>query len=80
MVDLNLQSARRQFLWLAAISSGLGLLSAWDARDHVIWALEVLPVFFIAGLVWRLGWTPSVFLGRWMFFHALVLIVGAHYT
>ena len=80
MVDLNLQSARRQFRRLAVLASVLGLLSAWGARDHVIWMLEVLPVFLIAGAAWRFDWTPSVFLGRWMFFHAIVLIVGAHYT
>ena len=47
MVDLNLQSARRQFRWLAVLASALGLMSAWGARDHVIWMLEVLPVFLI---------------------------------
>jgi putative membrane protein len=80
MVDLNLQRARRQFAWLAAVAAVLGLLSALGARDKVVWALEVAPVYLVVGVVWCRGWAPTCFLSRWMFVHAFVLIVGAHYT
>ncbi len=80
MVDLNLQSARRRFRRLAVVAVALGLLSAVGARDLAVWGLEASPVFLVTGVVWACGWAPSVFLSRWMFVHALVLIVGAHYT
>lgn len=80
MVDLKLQSARRQFERLAVLAAILGLLSAYGARDKIVWSLEVLPVCLVVGAIWLRGWAPTAFLSRWMFVHALVLIVGAHYT
>ena len=80
MVDLNLHQARGRFLILAAVATASGLLSAFGARDGVVWCLEVLPVFVVGAVVWLRGWAPSGLLGTCLFLHALVLIVGAHYT
>lgn len=80
MVDLKSQSDRRLFERLAVVAAALGLLSAYGAKDKVVWALEVLPVYLVVGAIWLRGGAPSGFLSGWMFAHAVVLIVGAHYT
>ena len=57
-------------------------ISAIDPTDRVTWWLEVLPVFIgYAALIatWnRFRFTPLAY--RLIFVHALILIVGGHYT
>jgi putative membrane protein len=80
MDDLKVQSARREFRALAALSLFAASLGALGCRDLLTWALESLPVFLVAPLAWAVAAPPSRLLGRALFLHALVLAVGAHWT
>ena len=80
MDDLSVQQARREFRLLAAVALSVATLSAWGCKDLPTWTLEALPVFLVAPLAWILASPPSRLLGRALFVHALVLIVGAHWT
>lgn len=69
-------------LVLLAIASGALLLSGLDPYDRTTWLLEVAPVLIIAPamlLSWRrYPLTPLLY--RLALLHALVLILGGHYT
>jgi len=80
MVDLNVQSARREFRALTLIATACSLLAFFGCAERLTWALEVAPVWVVTVFAWVYPVAPSVLVGRLMFFHALVLIVGAHYT
>lgn len=80
MVDLRPAPARREFRALAATALVVAALSFFGCKDVPTWCLEVLPVFLIAPLAWAVASPPSRLLGRAMFLHALVLVVGAHWT
>lgn len=80
MDDLSVHSARREFRLLAALALGVALLSAFGCKDLPTWGLEALPVFLVAPLAWMVSSPPSRLLGRALFLHALVLVVGAHWT
>lgn len=80
MDDLSVQQARGEFRLLAAVALSVATLSAWGCKDLPTWTLEALPVFLVAPLAWILASPPSRLLGRALFVHALVLIVGAHWT
>jgi len=66
---------------LAATLLGLGV-SAWRPYDWTTWLLEVLPVILGLGLLLytraRFPLTRLVY--RLLFLHALLLMVGGHYT
>jgi putative membrane protein len=72
-------SPRREIRLLAGTSVVLALLAAAGCKDLPTWALEASPVFLGAALVPFLP-APSRLLGRLLFVHALILIVGAHWT
>lgn len=80
MVDLRPAPARREFRALAATALVVAALSFFGCKDVPTWCLEVLPVFLIAPLAWAVIPPPSRLLGCAMFLHALVLVVGAHWT
>lgn len=72
-------SPRREFHVLCATATGLALLAAIGCRDLATWAMEAAPVF-IAAAVAPFAPAPSRLLGRLLFLHGLVLIVGSHWT
>lgn len=74
--------SRREIACLLVIVVATGLWSWLDAHDPLIWWMESLPVWIGLGLLFA-TWRPFPFtrLACWlMAFHALVLLVGAHYT
>lgn len=80
MSDLRVEPVRNEFRRWALAALGLTCVSFYGAADRLVWGLEALPVLFFAGAAWCWSGTPSRFLARWMFLHAVVLLVGAHYT
>lgn len=63
--------------------AGLALVvSGIQPHDRITWLLEVAPVLIGAPILWstyqRFRLTPLVY--RLLFLHALILIVGGHYT
>jgi len=72
-------TARREFTLLAAVAVALAALAALGCKDLPTWALESCPVFLGAALAPFLP-PPSRLLGRLLLAHALVLIVGSHWT
>ncbi|NIR59284.1 MAG: DUF2238 domain-containing protein [Gammaproteobacteria bacterium] len=67
---------------LGASLAGVLLWSALGPRDRLTWVLEASPVMvalpLLALLYRRFAFTPLVYTLIWL--HALVLLVGAHYT
>ena len=72
----------RETLVLLAITAAALSISAISPTDRTTWWLEVLPVFIgyaVLITTWnRFRFTPLAY--RLVFLHALVLIVGGHYT
>ena len=72
-------------LWFWALIGATALATAYSLyqpADHLTWLLEAAPVILGVGL---LVWTRRSFPLTWLvmgllFVHALVLLVGAHYT
>jgi putative membrane protein len=68
-------------LYSAAMLTALAF-SAWGAHDLPTWAMEVAPVFVVLPLLWvthkRFPLTTLLYL--LIFVHALVLMLGGHYT
>src|SRR4051794_26822847 len=63
----------------------LGLILLWSGltpRDRLTWWLEVFPVFIGAGVLLGLyrTWTFSRLVCWILWLHAIVLIIGGHYT
>ena len=73
-------SARREFLRVALVAAGLCLLSFVDCRDRLTWLMEAAPVIVGVALAWILPLAPSRLLGRLLLVHAVILLVGAHWT
>ncbi len=69
------------FLLLAA-AAGAVALSAVGPHDRITWLLEAFPVLLGAPILVathrRFPLTPLVY--RLLFLHALILVLGAHYT
>ncbi|MEE4294137.1 MAG: DUF2238 domain-containing protein [Xanthomonadales bacterium] len=67
--------------WLALFFLVLGW-SAWNPHDRVTWWLEVLPALLaLVVLAATRGRFPLTALCYWLIlFHAVVLMVGGHYT
>jgi putative membrane protein len=80
MDDLRVHSARREFRKLAAVALFASAISAVGCHDGLTWSLEALPVLLLAPLAWIVAAPPSRLLGRTLLLHALVLLVGAHWT
>ena len=74
--------ARREPVALLAIALVLLVLSGIHPYDRTTWLLEVFPILLAAPLLVatarRFPLTPLVY--RLIFLHALVLMVGGHYT
>lgn len=73
-------SARREFLLVAAVAAVLCIPSFVGCRDRVTWLLEAAPVLIGVGLAWAYPLAPSRLLGRLLLAHAILLLVGAHWT
>lgn len=75
------RSATEPLILLAVTSAAL-VVSGLDPHNWTIWMLEVAPIFIVAPLMlwtWRrFPLTPLMY--RLALLHALVLILGAHYT
>lgn len=72
-------TARREISLLSWAACALALVAAVGCADLATWALEASPVFIGAAIASRLP-APSRLLGRLLFVHALILIVGSHWT
>jgi putative membrane protein len=74
--------ARREPLVLLAVALAALVVSGIGPKDRLTWVLEVAPVLIGAVVLvatWkRFPLTPL--LCRLLFFHALVLVLGGHYT
>ena len=57
-------------------------LSAWGAYDLPTWCLEVAPVLLALPFLWLFGKSGrmSPFLQVFILVHALILMIGGHYT
>lgn len=69
-------------LLLAGITLAALVVSGMDPYDRATWVLEVLPVFLGGAILiatYR-SFRLSSFLYRLLTLHALILILGAHYT
>jgi putative membrane protein len=66
------------------LGAGLALLalSGWSPHDRFTWVLEVAPILIAVPILVatyrRFRLTPLAY--RLIFFHALILMVGGHYT
>ncbi len=81
-IDPKSATVRREALvLLIAAAAGL-VLSGIRPHDRTTWLLEVFPILLGAPLLVvtgrRFTFTPLVY--RLMFLHALILMVGGHYT
>lgn len=72
-------------LFFTALGLGLAVVFAWsavDPRDRLTWVLEVLPVpialVLLAATYRRFAFSRLAYLAMWA--HALILLVGGHYT
>jgi putative membrane protein len=72
-------SPRREINLFAGAACVAALISAVGCADLPTWALEASPVFIGTALIAFLP-PPSRLLGRLLFVHALVLVIGAHWT
>lgn len=77
----NTLDARGLALWSVVLITLLGL-SAWHPLELDTWAMEVAPIFVALPLLW-LSWrrfplTPLLY--GLIFVHALILMLGGHYT
>jgi putative membrane protein len=74
--------SKREPLLLLGIVAGALLLSSVKPYDRTTWLLEVFPVLIAApilvGTHARFPLTPLLY--RLLFLHALILILGGHYT
>ena len=73
-------SARREFLIVAALAAALCVPSYVGCHDRLTWLLEAAPVLLGVALAWAFPVVPSRLLGRLMLAHAVILLVGAHWT
>jgi len=73
---------RPEVIVLLAIGAGLLLWSGIAPRDRTTWVLEVFPIFVVVPLLFatasRFPLTPLAY--RLIFVHALILMLGGHYT
>lgn len=76
------RTARREPLALLAATSAALAVSAVRPHDYFTWFLEVAPVFIGASILIatyrRFPLTPLAY--RLLFVHALILMLGGHYT
>lgn len=79
---INTPAASREPLWLALAAIAALVASGIGPHDRGTWILEVFPVVIALPLLaWlrpTLPFTPLVY--RCIFIHALILMLGGHYT
>jgi putative membrane protein len=80
-----MRPAREPTRLLAILGGTFLIVFAWSAigpKDRTVWWLEVLPaligVVVLLATYWRFRLTPLLYVLIWA--HALVLLVGGHYT
>lgn len=75
-------SARYEPLVLLMLVAGAVIVSGIHPYDRLVWWLEVLPVLIGAPIliVTRRSFPLTPLLYRLLFLHALILILGAHFT
>lgn len=75
-------SHHREHVVLLVLAAAVLLWSGIGPKDRLTWWLEVTPVLIGAPLLiatyWRFPLTPLIY--RLVFLHAVVLMVGGHYT
>ncbi len=68
--------------WYSAALVGLLALSGWRPHDLPTWAMEIAPVAIVLVILWlthrRFPLTPLLY--ALIFVHALILMLGGHYT
>jgi putative membrane protein len=75
-------ASRNESLFLLAVVGFALAVSGWKPFDQLTWFLEIFPVLIAIPLLWitRANF-PLTRLLYWLIaFHALVLILGGHYT
>ena len=74
--------SHRAFILYSVALLGLLALSAIQAFDAAVWAMEVAPIAIVLPLLWgtrrRFPLTPMLY--ALIFLHAVVLMVGGHYS
>lgn len=75
-------ASRNESLFLLAVVGVALALSAWKPYDGLTWFLEVFPVLVAIPLLWATrARFPLTRLLYWLILvHALILILGGHYT
>ena len=77
-----MEVTRKEPLVLLALTGVTLVVSGWAPHDRVTWLLEVFPVLLGAPILIvthrRFPLTPLLY--RLLFLHALILILGGHYT
>ncbi|MFM7785303.1 MAG: DUF2238 domain-containing protein [Gammaproteobacteria bacterium] len=75
-------ASRNELLFLLMVVCVSLLLSAWKPYDGLTWFLEVFPVLVAIPLLWATRASfPLTRLLYWLIVvHALILILGGHYT
>jgi len=75
-------ASRNELLFLLGVTLLALLTSGWQPFDRLTWFLEVLPVLIAIPLLWatRAGFPLTRLLYWLIVVHALILILGGHYT
>jgi len=75
-------ASRRELGFLLGVTVLALLLSGWRPFDRLTWFLEVFPVLVAIPLLWatRAGFPLTRLLYWLIVVHALVLMLGGHYT
>ena len=72
----------RELLFLCGLLAGVSVWSWIDPFDRITWWLESLPVFIGLPILWlsRRSFPLTRLVYYFLFAHAVLLLVGAHYT
>ena len=72
----------RRLIWFAALLLPILVWSAVQPHDYFTWALEVAPIFVGLPIAWAVQrrFPLSTLLLVLLWVHAIILIVGGHYT
>ena len=72
----------RELLFLCGLLAGVTVWSWIDSFDRITWWLESLPVFIGLPILWlsRRSFPLTRLVYYFLFAHAVLLLVGAHYT
>jgi putative membrane protein len=75
-------ASRNELLFLLGATLLVLALTGWRPFDQLTWFLEVFPVLVAIPLLWatRAGFPLTRLLYWLIFVHALILMIGGHYT